>query len=196
MKNVFETGEWAFLWRNERYGQDAVEWAQRVLKAAGWTKFQEGRIWRPLSDGVPSWLLEHLSVKPDEIVTVQGNLLLNEGIQELWDLGIGAGGTTPYNNANADIGVGDSATAAVATHVDLQAASNKLFKTMNATYPIRTNQSVEWRSDFLTAEANWVWNEWSIRNGVTRNKNLNRKVENLGTKTTGTWTMSGTATLT
>ena len=66
---------------------------------------------------------------------------------------------------------------------------------MNATYPIRTLQTVEWRSDFLTAEANWIWNEWSIRNGAARNRNLNRKVENLGTKTTGTWTMSGSVTL-
>ena len=195
MKHALETGEWAFLWRNERFGQDKVDWARSFLEERGMTAFLEGRIMRPLSDGIPGWLLRKLGILPDEIVIVEGNLLLNEGIQELWDLGIAAGGTTPYNNANADIGVGDSATAAAAAQIDLQAASNKLYKTMNATIPIRTNQTVEWRADFLTAEANWVWNEWSIRNGVTRNKNLNRKVENLGTKTTGTWTMSGTATL-
>ncbi|MET0993998.1 MAG: hypothetical protein ABWY20_07905 [Mycobacterium sp.] len=181
MRNL-ERGEWGFTWSCRKWSEEACDYVRDKLNL-------------PKNTPVSSPMLESF-MSPEEIVVVEGNLLLNEGIQELWDLAIGAGGTTAYNNANAEIGVGDSATAAVATHTDLQAASNKLYKAMVATYPIRTNQSVEWRSDFLTAEANWAWAEWSIRNGVTRNKNLNRKVEALGTKTTGTWTMSGTATLT
>lgn len=147
-----------------------------------------------VTKGVTSEYLRGFGLEP-EIVFVPGNLFLNEGIQELWDLAIAAGGTTAYNNANAEIGVGDSATAEVATQTDLQAASNKLFKAMVATYPQRTNQTVDFRSDFLTAEANYAWAEWGVRNGVTRNKNLNRKVQALGTKTTGTWTITASLTI-
>ena len=159
--------------------------------------FFEAGVWRPLSDGVPGWLLEKLGVAPDKILVVEGNLLLNEGIQELLDLAtVGTGGgAVLYSNANAEIGVGDSSTAAAATQTALQGTGGGTYKGMNGGYPIRTNQTMEWRADFLTAEANHIWNEWSIRNGNARNRNLNRKVENLGTKTTGTWTMAGSVTL-
>jgi hypothetical protein len=169
------------LWICEKWSEDAVDFGRRKLRMDG---------------GISSALLRDVLKIPAEIVDeVPGNLLLNEGIQELWDLAIAAGGTTAYNNANADIGVGDSSTAEAATQTDLQAATNKLFKGMNASYPARTNQTVSWQSDFLTAEANWAWNEWSVRNGNTRNKNLNRKVQSLGTKASGTWTLTAQVTL-
>jgi hypothetical protein len=119
------------------------------------------------------------------------NIFLNEGIQEIWDLAIAAGGTTAYNNANAQDGVGDSTTAEAATQVDLQAATNFLWKAMDATYPIRTNQTVDFRSTFTGAEANFAWQEFSVRNGSVRNKNINRKVSAQGTKTSGqTWVLT------
>jgi hypothetical protein len=75
------------------------------------------------------------------------------------------------------------------------AATNKLFKAMNATYPIRTSQTMAWQSDFLTGEANYAWNEWSVRNSSGADKNINRKVQSLGTKASGTWTLTGQVTL-
>jgi hypothetical protein len=66
---------------------------------------------------------------------------------------------------------------------------------MNATYPSLAAQTESFQSDFLTAEANYAWNEWSIRNGATGDKNLNRKVASLGTKATGTWTLTAQVTL-
>lgn len=46
-------------------------------------------------------------------------------------------------------------------------------------------------ADFTTGQANWVWNEWAIFNSPTANTGmLNRKVEALGTKASGTWTLT------
>lgn len=181
--DVYDTIKVHTLWVCEKWSEEACAFVRRHFGFAD--NVQIG------SDALRKWVGD-----PDDGVReIVGNLLLNEGIQELWDLAIAAGGTTAYNNANAEIGNGDSSTAATATQTDLQAATNKLFKAMVATYPQRTNQTVDFRSDFTTAEANWAWQEWSIRNGNTRNKNLNRKVESLGTKTTGTWTLTASVTL-
>lgn len=128
--------------------------------------------------------------KAYEIKEIDGNLLLNEGIQLLEDLLIGAGGTA-YNNANSYIGVGDSATAADATQTGLQAVTNKLYKAMEATYPSRLAQKITFRSVFGSADANFAWNEFTAANGIDDTAiNLNRKVSAQGTKASGqTWTL-------
>ena len=179
---VYDTIRVRTIWVCEKWSEDACRFVRNLLGVHPW-------------DGVASEDLRLHVGEAEESREIAGNLLLNEGIQELWDLAIAAGGTTAYNNANAEIGVGDSNTAATATQTDLQAATNKLFKAMVASYPIRTNQTVDFRSDFTSGEANYAWAEWGIRNGNTRNKNLNRKVESLGTKATGTWTLTASVTL-
>lgn len=90
---------------------------------------------------------------------------------------------TIFNNANSRIGVGDSATAFAATQTDLQAATNKLRKAMEATYPTRATNVLTFRSLFGTSEANWAWNEWGVFNAASAGDMLSRKVESLGTKT-------------
>jgi hypothetical protein len=91
---------------------------------------------------------------------------------------------TLYTNANARIGVGDSATAFAVGQNDLVAATNKLRKAMDATYPQRSTNVLTFRSTFATGEANWTWSEWGIFNaGPTGGTMLNRKVEALGVKT-------------
>jgi len=205
--------------------------------------------------------------KPFEVVDINGNLFLNEGIQEMLDLMIAAGGTTAYNNASARLGVGNEAltvitgtsiqmtngSAAVvgvgtsfttqlavgdlvaldaddvlatvqsitddlnlvltanysgaggtgtgkfagiviATETALKGASS-LYKAMEATYPSRAAQTLTFRSAFTSTEANFAWREASLDNGNTANKNLNRKISSLGTKTTGTWTLELTLTI-
>lgn len=118
------------------------------------------------------------------------NLALNEGLQELIQLLIGAGGTA-FSNANSYIGVGDSATAAAATDTGLIATTNELYKVMDATYPTTTGQTVSWRATFGSGDANFAWNEYTVANGNSdAAKNLNRKVESKGTKASGeTWTL-------
>jgi hypothetical protein len=129
--------------------------------------------------------------------TFKGNLLLNTGINVAWGLICGAGGTA-FNNANAYIGVGDSATAAnAATQTGLVAATNKLNKAMDATYPLAAAAQAEvWRSTFGSSDANWVWNEITVSNANNFTSALNRLVQTMGTKASGaTWVASLTITL-
>ena len=129
-------------------------------------------------------------------VEFENNLLLNEGIQLMLDLLIGGGGTV-FSNANAYIGVGDDTTAAAATQTGLQAATNKAYVGMEATYPQRTGQTVTFRSVFGSSVGNFSWQEFTIANGSSDAAvNLNRKVEDQGAKVSGqTWTLDAEITI-
>jgi hypothetical protein len=108
-----------------------------------------------------------------------------------------AAAATPFSNANAHIGVGDSTTAFSAAHTDLQAATNKMRKAMDATYPSGGSNVITFRSTFATGDANWAWQEWGVFNASSAGTMLNRKVESLGTKTsTQTWQFTVTLTFT
>jgi len=221
-----------FSWLCEKWSEEAVDFARHKLEREGVTHIQDGfeiksgvrdRIASliagrdvavpilvprlvPIEHGITSAELRRLVGDAEVVEEFEHNLLLNEGIQRALDLVIAAGGTS-YNNANAYIGVGDTNTAEAASQTELQAtqnAANRFYKAMNATFPARTAQSVDWQSDFTTSEANFAWQEWTIAAGATTasgsgflvgTTNLNRKVASLGTKTTGTWTLTGTVTL-
>lgn len=133
---------------------------------------------------------------PDDVVSARDNLLLNEGINLLLDLLIGAGGSA-YTNGNAYVGVGDSSSSAAAAQTGLQASSNKDYQPMEAGYPSRSGQTVTFRSIWGSAEGNFAWNEWTIANGNSDSStNLNRKVASLGTKASGSeWTLTVTITV-
>lgn len=130
---------------------------------------------------------------PDAVDTIDGNLLLNEGITESLTLLIG-GSATAYNNTTAQLGVGTSTTAAAATDTDLLGTA--VWKAMDATYPSVSDQTVTFKATFGASDANQAWEEFSVRNGATANKNLNRKVESKGTKSSGeTWVLTLTITV-
>jgi hypothetical protein len=133
--------------------------------------------------------------KPEVLVGTP-NLITNEG--EEW-LIYGLTGlstvtsTNVFNNTNARLGVGDSNTAATETQTDLVAATNKLRDGMETSYPSQTAQSVDFRSQFGTSQANFAWEEWGLFNAATAGSMFNRKVETLGTKASGsTWTLTAT----
>ena len=128
--------------------------------------------------------------RPYEVNEIPYNCLLGEGITLLQNLLIGAGGT-PFNNANAYIGVGDSNTAAVQGQTGLQAGSNKAYQPMATSYPTVTNQTTDWRASFDGSTANFHWQEFTVANGNSDSAvNLNRAVSDQGTKTAGqTWTV-------
>lgn len=150
-------------------------------------------------------------VVPFETIERVGNLLVIGGASVQWQTLLGNGTTTAsqaltyFNNANAAIGVGDSTTAAADTQTDMQAATNKLRRGMDATYPLHTDttgtagsKSVIFRSTFATSDANWAWQEWGVFNSPTAatGRMLNRKVESLGTKTSAaTWVITVTLSL-
>ena len=136
-------------------------------------------------------------VKPYETIEGEDNCLLNTGIDEMWDLITGAvtGAAHIFDNAAATIGVGDSATAAGATQTDLQAAANKTYKGMEAGFPTSATQKATFKSSFGSADANYVWAEWVVKQ-ATSTKCINRKVDSMGTKTSGsTWTLEVSITL-
>ncbi len=106
------------------------------------------------------------------------------------------GTMTAYSNANSYLGVGDSTTAFASTQTDLVAATNKLRKAMDATYPQLSTNVITFRSTFATGDANWAWQEWGVFNASTAGTMMCRKVESLGTKTAAqTWQLTATITL-
>jgi len=103
---------------------------------------------------------------------------------------------TPYNNSNAHIGVGDGTTAFSSSQTDLQGA-NKYRKGMDSGYPTRSGSSMLFQSTFGASEANFTWNEWGVFNASSGGTMMNRKVESLGTKASGsTWILRVQITLT
>ncbi len=145
-------------------------------------------------------------VVPYDSIEVIGNALLTGGASALWQRLIGTA-ITAFDNGNAYLGVGDSTTANSGgpppTNTDLVAASNKLRKAMDATYPQHTDSTssatadeIIFRSTFATGDANFAWQEWGIFNASTAGRMLNRKVESLGTKTSAaTWVLTVTLSL-
>lgn len=142
--------------------------------------------------------------EPDEVVEDAGNILLNAGITRLLNLLIGAGGAA-YTNGVARLGIGNGSTGVVAGDTDLSAAAgaaNRLFRTMDATYPQVAAQTVTFRATYLDAEANFAWNEWGIDAGGGGGNTttvvaplLNRRVVTLGTKASGVWTLTVSITI-
>lgn len=134
--------------------------------------------------------------KPYDVIVKRKNILLREGIQLLWQLAIGLSGLTPWNSANAHIGVGDGTTPAARDQTGLQ-GTNKYYKGMDTNFPVveedtgvspSTYRAV-FQATFGADEANFAWNEVTVANGNSDAAvNLNRLVTTLGTKTAGsTW---------
>ena len=173
---ILDHGLWSPLWNIDKF-QDRKD---RVLKA--------GR------DGVA--VAEIRRQWPDlfkDRLVFPGNLLLNEGINELWSLVTGTGGVK-FDSGNAYIGVGDDATAAGASDTKLKAETNVtdfLYKAMDGGYPTYgSSQKATWRSTFGSADMNDIWAEITVANGDegANHDNLNRKVQAMGTKASGsTW---------
>lgn len=159
------------------------------------------KFWR-----TPAW-----GTKPYAVIEREGNLVMFGGWSCMWQCLLGNGSAvagnalTYFNNANAAIGWGDSSTAAAGTQTDLQAATNKVRKGMDATFPTHTDgttsasQVATFKATAASGDANWAWAEWGIFNSPTAatGRMLSRKVESLGTKTSAsTWAHTVAVTLT
>lgn len=105
--------------------------------------------------------------------------LLNLARNIIADKVTGGSSYTAFNNANARLGVGNSATAFSAAHTGLQGGSTD-FAAMNPSFPARTANVVEYEATFATGDANFAWQEVTVDNGT---ETLSRHVESLGTKT-------------
>jgi len=135
--------------------------------------------------------IERGEVRPYE-TKEEHNLWLNSGWTEILKLITGAS-TSHFDATNARIGIGDSDTAAAATQTDLQAATNKTYKSMESNYPTApSSQTIDFKSKFTTSEGNYVWNEMVLKNAVS-SVCWDRVVTAWGTKTaTEIWYMTVT----
>jgi hypothetical protein len=152
--------------------------------------------------------LEALGLKPFETLEIDGNMLLNDGINAILLPAIIGSAITAINTTNGCIGVGDSTTVAAASQTALQAGTNHLWVIVTSTAGTGTSQQLVLAATFSTAQANWVWNE--IMSGATTTPGslpanattppatahvLNRLVQAMGTKVaTATWTANLTIT--
>ena len=127
--------------------------------------------------------------KPYSDEKTRHNCYLLEGMDEMWNLVCGYGSAVAYNNTNARIGVGNSATAEDEAQTGLIGGSTN-FQGMKAGYPKTPGadamaQKAVFRSVFADGQAEFAWEEFTIDNGNTRNKNLVRIVASKGTKSAG-----------
>lgn len=122
--------------------------------------------------------------------SIYGNLMLNEGLNNMLTH-ICASSGTKWDSSNAYLGTGTSATAAAATDTGL--LGSPVYKGMMASFPTYgTSQKATWKSEFLSAEANQAWEEFTVSNSNSNSgSNLNRKCSSQGTKVSGqTWELT------
>jgi hypothetical protein len=160
-------------------------------------KFESAAAYQAAKDKVDALMEREIS--PSEVPGVvelaerEGNILVNLGINGgIWPLVCEGdySGVDPFNEANAQIGVGDNDGGDYEdpTDTDLMASVNKEYVGMDAGFPTYgTLQKATWQAEFGEAVANFDWEEWCVNNGD--GVMLNRKVESLGTKSGGVWVL-------
>lgn len=116
---------------------------------------------------------------------IDGNILVNEGINELLTiLGSSASGTK-YDNTNAYLIVGTGSGAATATDTEATFTAG-VKQGMEDGYPTYgTSQAITWKASYDGDTANQAWQEFGVLNASSGGDLLNRKVSDQGTKTTG-----------
>lgn len=135
--------------------------------------------------------------EPDEIRTAKENIVLDNGANEMLKLITGTGGSA-FSAANTYIYVGTNSSAENAAQTGVLASgSNRAYARLESGYPIVDGRQMVFQAAFGDSEANFAWNEASIANGIGSNSvAMNRKVQSLGTKVTGTWSLRITISLT
>lgn len=155
---------------------------------------------------------ERMSIIPNTVLEVDGNLLTTAGLGRITALIVGAGGQA-FSNTNAAIGVGTSSTGELVANTALGGdgnASTARYNACDATYPSASGGVITAVATYVSADANFAWNEWcwviapaTITPGATlaslsasSEVMLNRKVASMGTKGSGaTWVFTTTVTL-
>ena len=122
--------------------------------------------------------------------------LTNAGCSTIAVLITNGASTGYFSSASAYLAVGSASTAFAATQTDLQEATNKSRKPMQAGYPTVSNQSMTFRSLWTASSANFRWNEIGCMNAASGGTMLFRDVQALGEKpSTQSWQLTMTATV-
>lgn len=169
MSGLVEKAKWSIHWTIDKFTDPYNDIAKRLRSGASLDVLRQ--------------LVAHTSQED-----ILGNCLLNIGISELWDIFIG-NSINIFDNDYAQIGVGNSNTAALANQTDLLGSSTEYVE-MDVSYPLVSSQTVIFRSTFGSSEANFSWQEFVIKQS-TSGICLNRKVYNNGAKSSGmTWVVT------
>ena len=135
--------------------------------------------------------------QPYEVCSDVQNIILDTGANEMLKLIGGVAGATAFSAANAKIYVGSDSTAEAASQTGVLATTNKAYAGMDSGYPSVSGRTIIFRASFDDSTANFAWRESAVTNGSGVGAiSMNRKVASLGTKTTGTWTLQLTISLT
>ena len=149
-----------------------------------------------------------LSITPNSVVEVDGNLLTTAGLQRLTNLII-ASGAQGMTSTRTAVGVGATNTAETTGDTALAANGGSALYQVVDSSPTAVNGVLTCVSTFASASANFAWNEWCwvITNGAitpgatlasiaTTPQMINRKVASMGTKASGaSWVFTTTVTL-
>jgi len=202
-ERVRDGARWTVHAHVDKWSDDATEW---VAKRSG-LLIPGQRVARRGPQAPTARHFEALRVRPDEVVDRPGNLLVTAGLTRLMSLLNGAGGQAATNTATR-LGTGNGAGTAAAGDTDLSAAAgsaNRWFQIMDATFPSVAANVLTAKATFATGDGNYAWNEWGLDIGtptvsssaVAAATLLNHKTSAaLGTKTSGSWALTVTITIT
>ena len=146
-------------------------------------------------------------VKPYETLEIDGNCLLNDGINNILTPALIGGSCTPINTTDGCIGVGNGTTAAAATQTALQGSSCQ-WVIVTSTSGTGSSQQLVLQASFGSSYGNFTWQEICAASTTTPGSLpstgttppatahiLNRLVSSMGTKASGTtWTATLTIT--
>lgn len=134
-----------------------------------------------------------------DVQTIEGNVLLIEGVNAIWKRLAGAGDAPgPFDHNNSYIGVGnnptgnpgdagyDDAHQAERTETGLGHPTDYHYSGMMTDFPIIEDEKMTFKAEFTEEDANFTWHEWTVANGGSNDAtNLNLKYEPMGTKFLG-----------
>jgi hypothetical protein len=148
-------------------------------------------------------------VKPYETLEIDGNCLLNDGINNILTPALIGGSYTPTNTTDGCIGVGNGTTAASASQTALQGSSCQ-WVIVTSTSGTGSSQQLVLQASFGSSYGNFAWTEIAAASTTTPGSLpstattppstahiLNRLVPSggMGTKASGTtWTVTLTIT--
>lgn len=145
-------------------------------------KFQENAIWK-----ITKYSDAEAKAKGESYdeVEIDGNTLVNEGINELLTILGSSGSGTKYDNSNAYLITGTGSGAATASDTEATFTAG-VKEGMEGGYPTYgTSQKITWKASYDGDTANQDWKEFGVLNGSSSGDLLNRKVSDQGTKTAG-----------
>ena len=129
---------------------------------------------------------------PDEVLEVEGNLLVNAGIVVMLNLLARNTGTAFTTGANAHVAAGSNAAAAAAGDTDL----GTILGVREVATAVVSAQTVTFQATFAAGQATGVWEEVGVFNALAGVTMLNHLVSSLGTKAAGSaWVLTLTITI-